>query len=47
MPTGMPLSSTMSLHRSHIIPGPYFGYWNSSIRLVIAFLFLLGITRVA
>ena len=25
----------MSRQRSHIMPGPYFGYWNSSIRLVI------------
>jgi hypothetical protein len=23
-----------SRQRSHIIPGPYFGYWNSSMRLV-------------
>ena len=29
-----PVSTTWSAQRSHIIPGPYFGYWNSSIRLV-------------
>ena len=32
--TSPPRSSTMAAHRSHIIPGPYFGYWNSSMRLV-------------
>ncbi len=32
--TSPPRSATCSAHRSHIIPGPYFGYWNSSIRLV-------------
>ena len=25
---------TLSVQISHIIPGPYLGYWNSSIRLV-------------
>src|SRR3546814_20188324 len=29
-----PWPSTSSWQRSHIIPGPYLGYWNSSIRLV-------------
>ena len=29
-----PAASTRSRQRSHIMPGPYFGYWNSSIRLV-------------
>ena len=33
---------TISVQRSHIIPGPYFGYWNSSMRLVISFWFRLG-----
>ena len=32
-----PWPSTCSAHRSHIIPGPYFGYWNSSMRLVTCF----------
>ena len=27
-------ASTFLAAVSHIIPGPYFGYWNSSIRLV-------------
>ena len=31
-------------HRSHIIPGPYLGYWNSSMRLVMSFWFRLGRT---
>ena len=29
-----PSASTRSRQRSHIIPGPYLGYWNSSMRLV-------------
>ena len=29
-----PWPSTSVWHRSHIIPGPCFGYWNSSMRLV-------------
>ena len=39
--TSVPIStvppplSTRSRHRSHIIPGPNLGYWNSSMRLVI------------
>ncbi len=32
-----PMSTTWSAHRSHIIPGPYFGYSNSSMRLVTCF----------
>ncbi len=32
--TSPPLSTTRSTQRSHIMPGPYFGYWNSSMRLV-------------
>jgi len=35
--TSPPAAATRSRHRSHIIPGPYFGYWNSSMRLVISF----------
>ena len=31
-----PRLATCSAQRSHIIPGPYFGYWNSSIRLVMS-----------
>ncbi len=34
MRTDAPEASICSVHRSHIIPGPYLGYWNSSIRLV-------------
>jgi hypothetical protein len=30
-----PCASTRSRQRSHIIPGPNFGYWNSSISVVI------------
>ena len=40
--TLVPRASTFSRQRSHIIPGPYFGYWNSSMRLVISFWFRLG-----
>ncbi len=28
------MAPTCSAHRSHIMPGPYLGYWNSSMRLV-------------
>ena len=37
-----PAASTWSRQPSHIIPGPYFGYWNSSISEVmsVALLFL-------
>src|SRR5689334_22376111 len=31
MSTLLPAASTLSRQTSHIIPGPYFGYWNSSI----------------
>ena len=37
MMTLVPSASTRSRHRSHIIPGPYFGYSNCSIRLVTCF----------
>src|SRR6266540_7443889 len=30
-----PWHSASSAARSHVIPGPYLGYWNSSIKLVI------------
>src|SRR5688572_33094283 len=33
-----PWATTLSRQTSHIIPGPYFGYWNSSISDVICFL---------
>ena len=42
MRTVEPWASTFSRQRSHIIPGPYLGYWNSSMRLVISFWFRLG-----
>jgi len=42
MRTVQPFASTFSVQRSHIIPGPYFGYWNSSISEVISFWFRLG-----
>ena len=44
MATVVPRASTSSRARSHIIPGPYLGYWNSSMRLVISFWFRLGRT---
>ena len=31
-----PAARTLSAQTSHIIPGPYLGYWNSSIRVVIS-----------
>jgi hypothetical protein len=37
-----PGASTSSRQRSHIIPGPYLGYWNSSMRLVMSFWLRLG-----
>src|SRR5579884_2343069 len=42
--TLVPSVSTFSRHTSHIIPGPYFGYSNSSIREVIAFWLWRGST---
>src|SRR5687767_12825295 len=42
--TVQPLASTFSVHRSHIIPGPYLGYWNSSMREVISFWFRFGVS---
>ena len=44
MTTLVPASSTRSRHRSHICPGPYFGYSNSSISEVMSFWLRLGIT---
>ena len=38
----MPRASTMSRQRSHIIPGPYLGYSNSSMRLVMSFWLRFG-----
>ena len=40
--TVQPCASTRSRQRSHIIPGPYFGYWNSSISEVMSFWFALA-----
>ncbi len=37
MTTLQPFASTMSRHRSHIMPGPSLGYWNSSISEVMSF----------
>ena len=31
-----PAARTFSAQTSHIIPGPYFGYWNSSISVVMS-----------
>ena len=31
-----PAAWTLSAQTSHIIPGPYLGYWNSSMRVVIS-----------
>ena len=31
-----PAACTFSAQTSHIIPGPYLGYWNSSMRVVIS-----------
>src|SRR5207302_10169749 len=42
-----PCASTSSRQRSHIIPGPYFGYWNSSMRLVMSFWLRLGSTALS
>ncbi len=37
-----PWATTLSRQTSHIIPGPYLGYWNSSISEVMSFWFRLG-----
>ena len=42
--TVQPRSTTLSRQRSHIIPGPYFGYWNSSISDVMSFWLRFGIS---
>src|ERR1700737_4117105 len=42
--TLVPAASTFSRQRSHIMPGPYFGYWNSSISDVMSFWLRLGST---
>ena len=44
MRTLVPAASTRSRQRSHIIPGPYLGYWNSSMSEVISFWLRLGST---
>ena len=31
-----PAACTFSAQTSHIIPGPYLGYWNSSMRVVMS-----------
>src|SRR5712691_9151174 len=38
-----PAATTLSRQTSHIIPGPYFGYWNSSMSDVMSFWFRFGI----
>ena len=43
--TSDPCSVTSSWHRSHIIPGPYRGYSNSSMRLVMSFWLRRGINE--
>ncbi len=40
--TVQPFASTRSRHRSHIMPGPCFGYWNSSMSEVISFWLRFG-----
>src|SRR5436305_14995310 len=42
MRTLVPAASTLSRHRSHIMPGPYFGYWNSSISEAMSFWLRFG-----
>ena len=37
-----PAATTFSAQTSHIMPGPSFGYWNSSMRLVISVCLRLG-----
>src|SRR5579862_8406251 len=44
MTTFDPPATTLSRHTSHIIPGPYLGYWNSSMSEVISFWFRLGVS---
>ena len=38
----LPAAVTLSRQTSHIIPGPYLGYWNSSMREVISFWLRFG-----
>ena len=42
MRTSVPLATTLSRQTSHIIPGPYFGYWNSSMSEVMSVCLRLG-----
>ncbi len=44
MSTLQPRASMRSRQRSHIIPGPSFGYWNSSISEVMSFWLRFGIS---
>ena len=37
-----PAACTLSAQTSHIIPGPNFGYWNSSMSVVISVWLRLG-----
>ncbi len=37
-----PAARTLSAQTSHIMPGPYLGYWNSSMRVVMSVWPLLG-----
>ena len=37
-----PWATTLSRQTSHIIPGPYLGYWNSSMSEVMSFWFRFG-----
>ena len=46
MTTLEPCATTLSRQTSHIIPGPYFGYWNSSMSEVMSFWFRFGSERV-
>ena len=39
-----PNSVILSRQTCHIIPGPYLGYWNSSMSEVISFWFRLGMS---
>ena len=43
MTTLEPWATTLSRQTSHIIPGPYFGYWNSSMSEVMSFWFRFGL----
>ena len=40
-----PCASTLSRQTSHIMPGPNFGYWNSSMSEVMSFWLRLGVSE--